>query len=96
MRLPKVLKVLSLTHWDRLEISAADGRTVFLESDREWYVERADRILGFASDSSALLEIDIAQIVAIRTHEAHRQPLDPAPATSDHERLEGGPDGTSP
>ena len=51
MRVPKVLKVLSLTHRDRLEISAADGRTVFLESDREWYVERADRILGFASDS---------------------------------------------
>lgn len=96
MRVPKVLKVLSLTHWDRLEISAADGRTVFLESDREWYVERADRILGFASDSSELLEIDIAQIVAIPTHEAHRQPLDPAPATFDHERPEGEQDGTSP
>ena len=99
VRLPRLQATLALGHWDRLELTGSDGRTVFLERDHEWYFERSDRVLGLVVGAFELIELDTAQIVAVRLHEhrpASQAPgVDPDADAQDHGGSEGGSDGDS-
>ena len=99
MRLPRLQATLAIGHWDRLELTGTDGKTLLLERGREWSLERADRILGLVGGPRELIEIDTAQTVGIRIHENRPpkadRPIDPDRETRQTDASAGGSYGDS-